>query len=115
MRRTLAAGVAVGVTAVCTLAIVLFGVPVSGQPNEEEGSTTMSTSENNPTGPPEFGEEAEIDYLEEPTIDGPEPLTREEFLQDSKPDSNTGRRPRQPIGEEGSASLGDSSVIERTN
>lgn len=74
----------------------------------------MSTSENSPPEPPQVVEEPAIDDLEEPRIDGPEPMTREEFSRDSKPDANTGDRPPQPIGEEGSASLGDSSVIERT-
>ncbi|MDI9896498.1 hypothetical protein QM797_17370 [Rhodococcus sp. IEGM 1381] len=74
----------------------------------------MSTSENIPPDLPEVMEEPAIDYLEEPWIDGPEPMTREEFGRDSKPDANTVDQPFQPIGEEGSAGGGESSVIERT-
>lgn len=74
----------------------------------------MSTSENTPPEPLDSAEEPGIDYLEEPTIDGPEPFSRSDFARDSKPDANTGNRGLQPIGEEGSASLGDSSIVERT-
>ena len=74
----------------------------------------MTTNEGVPAERPEAVEEQEIDYLEEPVIDGPEPLTRAEFVRDSKPDSNTASRPLQPIGEEGSAGVGDESVAERT-
>nr|WP_141215930.1 MULTISPECIES: hypothetical protein [unclassified Rhodococcus (in: high G+C Gram-positive bacteria)] len=73
----------------------------------------MTTNENVPAGKHEVVVEPEIDHLEEPVIDGPEPLTRAEFVRDSKPDSNTVRQLPQPIGEEGSASLGEESAAER--
>lgn len=114
MRRFAAAGAALGlVTVACAVVLVLTGGPTAGQPNEKEGPT-MSTSENSPPDLPEVLEEPAIDYLEEPLIDGPEPMTRKEFARDAKPDANTADRPPQPIGEEGSASGGESSVIERT-
>ncbi|QIH99176.1 hypothetical protein BH92_04240 [Rhodococcoides fascians A21d2] len=73
----------------------------------------MTKNEDAHAGKPEAVEEPGIDYLEEPVIDGSEPRTRAEFVRDSKPDSNTVRQPPQPIGEEGSAGLGDESVAER--
>ena len=35
---------------------------------------------------------------EDPVIDGPAPLTRQDFARDSKPDSNTVKEPLRPIG-----------------
>lgn len=49
----------------------------------------MSTSEPLPPSHPPTVEEPAIDFLEELTIDGPEPMTREEFSRDSKSDANT--------------------------
>lgn len=75
----------------------------------------MSTSETTPPrATPPTVEKPAIDFLEKLTIDGPEPMTREEFSRDSKSDANTVDRPPQPTGEEGTASLGESTVIERT-
>lgn len=57
-------------------------------------------------------EPQDMSDLEEPTIDGPEPMTREDFVRDSQPDSNTARQPLQPIGEPDDS--GDTSTAERT-
>lgn len=74
----------------------------------------MSTRDTPPGRHRQTVEEPAIDFLEDPTIDGPEPVTREEFSRDSKSDSYTVDRPPRPIGEQGSASLGESTVKERT-
>lgn len=57
-------------------------------------------------------EPQDVSDLEEPTIDGPEPMTPEDFVRDSQPDSNTARQPLQPIGEPDDS--GDTSTAERT-
>lgn len=46
--------------------------------------------------------------LEEPVIDGPEPLTREDFLRDSRPGSNTVKQPLQRLPDQPEADSGAS-------
>jgi hypothetical protein len=60
-------------------------------PGTEQETSTVSDPSNQPDGQP-VDDQTEDDYdpaLEEPTIEGDEPRTARELIEDSRPDSNT--------------------------
>lgn len=95
---------ALAASAAALLGAGVLAVTVTTTPDRQD-TTTVPSSQNDPEDPTD---------LEEPFIDGPEPLTREEFAEDSRTDSNTVTSPLQRLPEDPAVPGGNDVTAERT-